>query len=296
MWQQMMDFLKSFFLFPGVKIEWVLVAAIMAILFGAVWVYAHWPPLFKKHWLWAAAVFSAFFTLLAIVFVQIPLQYWANSAILHFFNIKTVYNWLLLIGIPSILVSGLVQEGSKMLPAVAYWWRSGHKITPRMGLAIGAIAGAAFGIFEAFWVFGQMFGAGWTFGAIRTDGFAGSAGLVERFFAIGFHTAAGALTGYGLAKGKGWQFYLIASVLHGFLNYVSLLSQKGYLGLELVETWVAVVTIGTSIWVLMLRWGKWSDPDLIAETAPVITEQVMPEQPMPGPVEGAPKHEDKPEE
>jgi hypothetical protein len=290
MWQEMMEFLKSFFLFPTVKIEWVLVAAAMAILLGAIWVYAHWPPLFKKHWLWAAAVFSAFFTLLSITFVQIPLQYWANTAILKLFDMKTIYGWLLLIGIPGILISGLVQEGAKMIPAVVYWWRSGCKITPRTGMAIGAIAGAAFGIFEAFWVFSQMFGAGWTFGAIRTDGFTGSAGLVERFFAIGFHAAAGALTGYGLSKGKGWQFYLIASVLHGLLNYVSVLAQKGYFTLGPVEIWVAVVAIGTSIWALMLRWGKWTDPDLMVEPAPIVTEPVLPE-----PVGSAPK-EDKPGE
>ena len=286
LWQEMESFLKSFFIFPGLKLEWVLVSAGIAILFGAIWVYAHWPPLFKKHWLWAVAVFSAFFTLLAIVFVQIPLQYWSGTALEHFFSNKTLLTWLLLAGAPSMLISGLVQEGAKMIPAVVYWWRSGRKITPRMGLAIGAVAGAAFGIFEAYWVFGQMFAAGWTFSAIRTDGFIGVAGLLERFFAIGFHTAAGALTGYGLAKGKGWQFYLIAAGLHALLNYVSLFSQKGYFSVPQVELWVAAVAVGTTVWVLLLRWGKWSDPELVEEL-PLIPPQ---------PAESAPVEENKPKE
>jgi hypothetical protein len=286
MWQEMIGFLKSFFLFPNVKFEWVLVAAAMAIMFGAIWVYAHWPPLFKKYWLWAAAVFSAFFTLLAIVFVQIPLQYWSGTAITHFFNTKTLVDWLLLLGIPSVLISGLVQEGAKMIPAAVYWWRNGKKITPRMGLAIGATAGAAFGIFEAFWAFGQMFNAGWTFQAIRINGFIGSAGLIERFFAIGFHTAAGALTGYGLSKSKGWQFYLIAAVLHALLNYVALFYQKGSFTIELVETWVAVVAVGTTVWALLLRWGKWSDPELTGEPVMVPPEGTM----------SAPQDENKPKE
>ncbi len=269
LWQQMESFLKSFFIFPGLKLEWVLISAGIAILFGAIWVYAHWPPLFKKHWLWAVAVFSAFFTMLAITFVQIPLQYWSGTALNHFFSQKTIISWLLLAGVPSILLSGLVQEGAKMIPAVVYWWRNGRKITPRMGLAIGAVAGAAFGIFEAYWVFGQMFAAGWTFNAIRADGFVGIAGLLERFFTIGFHTAAGALTGYGLAKGKGWQFYLIAAGLHSLLNYVVLFSQKGYFTLAQVELWVAAVAVGTTVWVLLLRWGKWSDPELTEELPPI---------------------------
>jgi hypothetical protein len=272
MWQQMIAFLKSFFLFPDVKFEWVLVAAVLAILFGVIWIYAHWPPLFKKHWLWAVAVFSAFFILLAIVFVQIPLQTWTNTALLHFFNQKAVLKWLLLIGIPYILLSGLVQEGAKMVPAVVFWWRNGRKISPRMALAIGAIAGAAFGIFEAFWVFGQMFAAGWTFSAIRADGFEGVSGLLVRFFTIGFHTAAGALSGYGLSKGKGWQFYLIAAGSHALLNYVTLFVQKNYFNLAELVLWIGVITMAISVWVLLLRWGKWSDPELTGELAPVSLE------------------------
>jgi RsiW-degrading membrane proteinase PrsW (M82 family) len=202
------------------------------------------------------AVVSAFLTLLAVVFVQIPLQYYAGKALIHFWSEDVLVDWLLLAGIPQILLSGLVQEGAKVVPMVVWWWRSGRNIDPKLGLAIGAIAGAGFGIFEAVWVHGRMFAAGWTLEAIQTDGFLGIAGFWERFFAVGFHIAASALVGYGLAKGKGWQFYLIAAVLHGLMNYCVVFLQKGYLTIVQVETWVAVVAVIVTAVVLLLRWGR----------------------------------------
>ena len=53
----------------------------------------------------------------------------------------------------------------------------------------------------------------------------GMGGFWERFFTVAAHIAFSALTGYGLAKGWGWQFFLIASVLHGLLNYGAVLWQ-----------------------------------------------------------------------
>jgi RsiW-degrading membrane proteinase PrsW (M82 family) len=256
MWQQMMSFLKSFFVVPGLKPELALIGIGLAVVFGAIWLCAHWPPLFKKPWLWVVGITSAFLTLLAITFIQIPLQSWSGEALAHFWNPQTLTKWLLLAGAPSILLSGLVQEGSKMVPAVIWWWRSGRNISPKMGLAIGAIAGAGFGILEAAWVHNQMFAAGWTVQAIQTNGFLGIAGFWERFFTAGFHTASAALAGYGLAKGKGWQFYLIVSGLHALLNYSVLILQKGYLTIPQIETWVALVAVAVSAWALLLRWNS----------------------------------------
>jgi RsiW-degrading membrane proteinase PrsW (M82 family) len=256
MWEQMMAFLKSFFIYPGLNWDLMLIGIGLGIVFGAVWLCSHWPPLFKRHWLWVVAVVSAFLTLLAVVFVQIPLQYYAGKALIHFWSEDVLVDWLLLAGIPQILLSGLVQEGAKVVPMVVWWWRSGRNIDPKLGLAIGAIAGAGFGIFEAVWVHGRMFAAGWTLEAIQTDGFLGIAGFWERFFAVGFHIAASALVGYGLAKGKGWQFYLIAAVLHGLMNYCVVFLQKGYLTIVQVETWVAVVAVIVTAVVLLLRWGR----------------------------------------
>ena len=80
------------------------------------------------------------------------------------------------------------------------------------------------------------------------------AGFWERFFAVAFHTAASALAGYGLAKGWGWQFYLIASCLHGLLNYSAVLFQSGLFTVVHVEIYAAVVAVLVTAWALWLRW------------------------------------------
>jgi RsiW-degrading membrane proteinase PrsW (M82 family) len=258
MWQQMMTFIKSFFIYPGLSLNFMLIGILLALVFGAVWLCAYWTPLFKKPWLWAVAVASAFLTLLAITFVQIPLQYWVAEALINNYSQQTLMDWLLMAGLPSILLSGLVQEGAKMVPMVVWWWRSGRNISPRLGLAIGAIAGAGFGIFEAVWVHNRLFAAGWTVQALQQHGFLGIAGFWERFFAIGLHISASALAGYGLAKGKGWQFYLIAAGLHALLNYGVLFVHRGDFTIVQVETWVAVGAVIAGTWALLLRWGRWS--------------------------------------
>ena len=281
MWQQMIDFFKSFFEYPGLKWELALVGMLLAVGFGAIWLCAHWPPLLKKSWLWLVMVVSAFLTLLAIVFVQTPLQWWTEQALLNFITPETFVKWLLLAGLPSILLSGLVQEGAKMVPAVIWWWRSSMNLSPKLGLAIGAMAGAGFGVFEAFWVHGRMFAAGWTVEAIGADGFIGITGFWERFFAVGFHIAAAALAGWGLAKGKGWQFYLVAAGLHGLLSYAGLFLQKGIFTIVQVETWVAVVAVIVTAWALLLRSGKNEEADMegIPEVSAPPDTGIKPETP-----------------
>ncbi len=261
MWQQMQSFLKSFFDFSGLSGELILVSIGLAIAFGAVWLVCYWPPLFKKHWLWAVAVVSAFLTVLSITFIQIPLQIWNGEALSHFWNQETLFTWLLLAGIPGVLISGLVQEGAKMVPMTIWWWRSGRNISPVLGLAIGAIAGAGFGIFEGFWVHGRMFAAGWTTDAIQQYGFLGIAGFWERFFAIGFHIAASGLAGYGLAKGKGWQFYLIAAGSHALLNYSAIIMSRypEVATVTRIETYIAVLAVLITAATLLIRWRHKDD-------------------------------------
>jgi RsiW-degrading membrane proteinase PrsW (M82 family) len=173
--------------------------------------------------------------------------------------------WILLAGIPQILLSGLVQEGAKLVPVVAYWRRSGKNIDPRLGLAIGAVAGAGFGIFEAQWAHNLIFASGWTWAAVQTGGFIALLGFWERFFTVAAHTAFSALAGYGLARGWGWQFYLIASVLHGLLNYSAVLLQAGLLTTVHVEIYVAAVAVAVTAWAMWLRWrkgGTTADPEM----------------------------------
>ncbi|NWF78081.1 MAG: PrsW family intramembrane metalloprotease [Chloroflexi bacterium] len=246
----MVNFFKSFFQNPS---AWGIG---LAIAFGAIWLVCYRPSLLKRPWLWAVLVGSAFLTLAAVSFIQIPLQNWAGQALNHFWSQDVLMRWILLAAIPSILLTGLVQEGAKLVPMVVYWWRSGKNIDPKLGLIIGAVAGAGFGIFEAQWALNGMFAQGWTWEAVQAYGFWALAGFWERFFAVAAHIAFSALAGYGLAKGRGWQFYLIASVLHALLNYSAVLWQAGLLTGVRAEIYIAVVAVAVTAWALWLRWRK----------------------------------------
>ena len=228
----------------------------LAVLFGAVWLAGYRPPLFKKPWLWAVLVSSSILTLAAAAFIQIPLQALTGQALGHFWSQEVLMRWILLAGIPQVLLSGLVQEGAKLVPVATYWWRSGKNIDPKLGLAIGAVAGAGFGIFEAQWAHNIIFASGWTWGAVEIGGFMALAGFWERFFVVAAHTAFSALAGYGLAKGRGWQFYLIASCLHGLLNYSAALLRVGVFTVVHLEIYVAVGAVLVTAWALWLRWRK----------------------------------------
>ena len=261
MLEQLVNFFVSWFIYPDLPWTLLLIGIGLAIVFGAIWLTGHWPPLFKKHWLWAVLVGSAILSVAAVSFVQIPLQVLVGRALGHFWSQEILISWILLAGIPQILLSGLVQEGAKMVPMVVWWWRNNRNIDPRLGLAIGAVAGAGLGIFEAVWAHNQIFAAGWTWQALQTDGFIAVAGFWERFFAVGFHIAVSALAGYGLAKGWGWQFYLIASFLHALLNYSAVLLQKGLFTIVSLETYAAVVAVLLTAVVLLLRWHKTDEAD-----------------------------------
>jgi len=250
MLEQIVGFFVSWFTNPS------LLGIGLAVLFGATWLAPYWPPLFKKFWLWAVLVSSAILSLVAVSFIQIPLQSWAGQALNYFWSQEILMSWLLLAGIPAILLSGLVQEGSKLVPVVIYWWRKGRNIDPKLGLAIGAVAGAGLGVFEAVWVHNNIFAAGWSWEAVQTGGIMALAGFWERFFAVAFHIAVSALAGYGLAKGWGWQFYLLAAFLHAFLNYSVVLLQSGLITIIQLEIFAAVWAVLVTAGALWLRWKK----------------------------------------
>jgi RsiW-degrading membrane proteinase PrsW (M82 family) len=226
----------------------------LAIAFGAVWLAAYLPPLFKKPWLWAVLVSSAFLTLAAICFIQIPLVGLIGRAMTHFLSPDVLTRWVLLARIPSSLLTGLVQEGSKLVPVVVYWWRSGKNIDPKLGLAIGAVAGAGFGILQAQSSINAYFASGWTWEAVQIAGFIALLGFLRIFFTVAAHTAFSALAGYGLARGWAWQFYLIAVALHALLDYRVVLLPWGLLPAAVIYAVViaALVTAGA----LWLRWRK----------------------------------------
>ncbi len=254
--EHMVAFFVSGFIYPGILWIQVLLGIGLAIVFGAIWFTPYWTPIFKKPWAWAVLAGSAILSWAAVAFIQIPLQVWTGQALNHFWSLEVIMWWLLLAGIPQILLSGLVQEGSKLVPVVVYWWRKGRNIDPKLGLAIGAVAGLGFGVFEAVWVHNTIFASGWSWEAVQTGGLMALAGFWERFFAVAFHIAASALAGYGLAKGWGWQFYLLAAFLHGFLNYSVVLLQSGLITGIQIEIYVAVVAVLVTGGALWLRWRK----------------------------------------
>ncbi len=259
--EQMVDFFLSFFASSSA------LGVGLAVIFGAVWLAGYWPPLFKKPWLWAVLAGSAFLTLVAIAFIQFPLQASTWLVLNFFWDQEILVRWLLLAAIPSVLLSGLVQEGAKLVPVVVYWWRKGRNIEPKLGLAIGAMAGVGFGVFEAQWIYNSIFASGWSWETVQTGGIVALAGFWERFFVVAGHIAFSALAGYGLAKGWGWQFYLIASFLHAFVNYGVVFLQSGLMtslqGDIYTSVW-AVLATGGALW---LRWRK-SAEIVVSEVSP----------------------------
>jgi RsiW-degrading membrane proteinase PrsW (M82 family) len=252
----MIKFFVSGFYFPNITLPALFAGIGLGIIFGAIWLICYWPPLFKKYWLWLVMISSAILCWFAVAFIQIPLQLLVGQLLGQFWSEEIIVKWLLLAAIPQILLSGLVQEGAKLIPVVIWWRRNKTDFLPKMGLIVGAVAGAGFGIFEAVWAHNTVLASGWTWQAIQAQGLGALIPFWERFFAVPFHIASSALAGYGLARGWGWQFYLIASFLHALLNYSVVLLQSGMLTmvqLEIYGSVIAVVITGVALW---LRWKQ----------------------------------------
>lgn len=250
MTEQMTGLFLSFFANPNV---WGIG---VAVYFGAFWLIPYYPPLFSKPRLWVIMAGSAFLALTAASFVQIPLQFWIGQVMGNFWSPEFIMQRILLFGIPQILMSGLVQEGAKLLPIVIYWRRESRSIGPKLGLAIGAVAGAGFGIFEAQWAHNIILASTNIWTALETRGVVALFGFWERFSVVAAHTAFSALAGYGLANGKGWQFYLVAAFLHSFLNYGVVLVASGTFTILQLEIYVFIYALSVTAWALWLRWRK----------------------------------------
>jgi len=227
----------------------------IAIVFGLFWYALYKPPLRDYSFLLGVMAASAMLTLLAVAFIQIPLQTLTGQLLGMAFDQTTLMKWLFFLGVPQILLSGFVQEGAKMVPMVFMWQRSERYISPILGIVLGAAAGLGFGVFEAMWAHNQVFASGWTWAFVETGGFQAILPFWERFFAIGAHVAFSAIAGYGLAKDRGWLFFVIAAGLHSLLNYTVVLLQAQLIGATTVEILVAVVALGATAWALFLRYG-----------------------------------------
>lgn len=265
MLSQMTSFFNSAFYFAGTHWDAILLSISLGLVFGAVWLFFYLPPLFKKHWFWAVAAVSAILTWTAIAFVQIPLQNWYVDAVTHFWSQTDLTNWYLLVAFPLVLISGIVQEATKLAPVLFCWWRSKKSFTPRFSLMLGAVSGAGFGVFEAIWVHNQIFVNGVSWSVV--DNYA--MGLWERVFGVAFNIAVSALTGYGIAKKKGWLFWVIAAFLHGISNYSAILIDDNKLTVMQCELYLTFIAVAVTAFALWLRWSP--EKEIPAETLPADT-------------------------
>lgn len=258
MLQYMIDLFISGFYFPGITFYQLMAGIGLGICFGAIWYASYRTSILGRPSAWAVLGFSAFFTWISICFIQVPLQSLATEALNLFWDQSVLTRWMLLAIVPQILFSGLVQEGAKLLPVVFIWSRSKKTISPRTGLLFGAVSGLGFGVFEAVWIHNSVFISGWELGPT-----AATAGILlallpfwERFFTVAFHAAASAIAGWGLARGRGWQFYLISSSAHAVLNYSVVLYSKGYFDQLQVSFYVAALSAAAAAAALCLRFKK----------------------------------------
>jgi RsiW-degrading membrane proteinase PrsW (M82 family) len=253
MLETMLNMFRSFYDIPGLSVKMVFIAIGIALVFGAIWLAFYLPGLLKKGWGWLILIASAVITWCAIAFIQVPLQSWYQDFMLRVMGNSVFVKYLALTGIPLILISGLVQEGTKLLPVIFFWLKNGKQLDLRTGLIAGAISGAGFGLFEAIWVHNSVLASGFTWSTVQLYGATALMSFWERFFVVGMHIAAGAIAGYGLAKGKGWQFYLIAAGIHALTNYGVILISLGLLNSIEIEIYIAVIAVLATVAALWLR-------------------------------------------
>ncbi|MCJ7654526.1 MAG: hypothetical protein MUO97_04365 [Dehalococcoidia bacterium] len=243
--QQMLDFLVYFFSNPSV------LGIGLAVVFGVIWLACYRPPLITKPWLWAVLAGGAVLAPIAIVVAAFPLRFGISWVYGSLWSQETLTQWSLLASIPSMYLFCLVREGFKLLPVVVYWWREGRNIEPKLGLAAGAVSGAGFGIIEAQWTLNSVLASGWSWWNVQVEGPVALAAFWESFFVIGVNVATCALAGWGLARGWGWKFYLLAAFAYFVMNYsVVLVGSELISAVQaefLIAAWALIVT-GVVLW------------------------------------------------
>jgi RsiW-degrading membrane proteinase PrsW (M82 family) len=245
--QQMLAFFVYFFS-VNTNILGIILAWILALVFGAIWLACYRPPLIARPWLWVVLAAGAILAPIAIAVTAFPLRFgtlWVYGSI---WSQETLTQWALLASLPSMYLFGLVREGFKLLPVVIYWWRNGRDIEPKLGLVAGAVSGAGFGIFEAQWTlnyFIALHGLSWE--SLEKALWV----LWETFFVIGVNVASCALAGWGLARGRWWQFYLLAALVYLIPTYSYVLMSKGLVtGVQaefIIAAWALIAT-GVVLW------------------------------------------------
>jgi hypothetical protein len=268
----MTSFFNAGFYFPGYNWTSILLAIAIGIVFGGIWLLLYRPPLFKTSRLWYVFFVSAILTWAAVSFIQLPLQVWTKDALVHWWNPQTLSTakFILLSYIPIVLIAGIVQEAAKIAPVFFFRQRNKNDFTPQLGLIAGAVAGAGFGIFEAIWKLNLILpdigfytsystalsSAGFKSLQIMLLGLSPIMGIFGSIYSVIFHIAASALVGYGLAKHRGWQFFLLAVFLNALINYGAFLAYFPRISMTEGIIWVSVPVVLVTVFALWLRWHK----------------------------------------
>jgi RsiW-degrading membrane proteinase PrsW (M82 family) len=243
----MLGFLSAYFWANPSVVGWSL-----AIVFGVIWLACYRPPFISRPWLWAVMAGGAIAAPLAIVITSFPLSFGVSRLLNSLMSQQTVQNWGWLLSIPSIFIFGLIWEGAKLVPVTIYWWRKKRDIDPKFGLLMGAVAGAGFGIMLAQWTNNFFISDNkLSWALVQAQGFTAISGFWESFFVLGLNVAATALAGWGLAKGWGWKFYLLAASVYLVTNYNTVLVNYEYVTATqaqlIIAAW-ALIVVGVTLW------------------------------------------------
>ena len=244
--QQMLYFFVYFFANPSV------LGISLAVVFGVIWLACYRPPFITNPWLWAVFFGGAILAPIAIVITSFPVGIGIGKLYSYFWSQQTIQGWAWLLSIPSIFIFGLVWEGAKLLPVGVYWWRKNREIEPKFGLLIGAVAGAGFGILQAQWALNYFIrNSNWNWQLVQVEGFSALTGFWESFFVLGLNVASTALAGWGVAKGWGWKFYLLAGFVYLVTNYNAILVYYGLVSATqaqfIIAAW-ALIVVGVTLW------------------------------------------------
>jgi len=227
----------------------------IALLFGLLWLAPMAPPLRQWKRLLIMLVGGALLFAPSIAWVQVPLQKQVGNLLTTFFAPSLIQGYLPIFAIPQGLLSGLVQEGAKLAPVIIYLRLYPHRTRAKTALIMGATAGMAYGTVEAQWVLNQVFALGWSWQTVQL-GWEALLPFWERLFTVAFHIATAAIAAWGLAKGRGWRFYLLVSLAHFAANYPIVFLQAGYVSIQQVEAYIALLGSGTMGVALWLRWRR----------------------------------------
>jgi uncharacterized membrane protein YhfC len=229
---------------------------LMALAFSLPWLLLLAGPLRRRLWLWVAMAAGAVAFPVSIAWVQVPVQQGLNYFWQALLPGPPGAPLIYAIAIPSIAVSGLVQEATKLALAVLALRLAGvRRAAVSTAVAAGVATGAGYGGMEAFWVFNTIWSMGWNWGVVQLAGLAGLLGFAERFITVPFHIGAAAISAYGYGVRRPWRFWLLASGLHALLNYSAILVQTGAFSSLGTEAWVFFISALTAAAALRLRSG-----------------------------------------